>query len=124
MFRDSLVLTGGTSVLISRADRGIELAQCPYLLEWDIRRRLVFQLCRYFSAYSCLYTAKLPLHGLHYMIRLEPELPLQFLEGSRSAESIHADNILGFADISLPAEGGSLFHGNSRFHFRGRTLFR
>src|SRR6476646_10789335 len=53
---------------------------------------------------------------------LEAELLLQFLEGSRGAERLHADHVAAGADVPLPSKRGALFDGDPRLH-RSREYF-
>src|SRR6187200_1734993 len=48
----------------------------------------------------------------------EAELLLQFLEGSRGAERLHADHVAAGADVALPSKRGALFDGNPRLDRR------
>jgi hypothetical protein len=46
---------------------------------------------------------------------LETEPALQFLKRRRRAESLHADDAAGGADIPIPAEHRALLDGDTRF---------
>src|SRR5262245_25459241 len=54
----------------------------------------------------------------HHARWLKAELLLQFFEGSRSAERLHADHVAAGADVTLPSKRGPLFDGDSRRHRR------
>src|SRR5262245_50964655 len=62
--------------------------------------------------------AQLLLCGRNYLVRLEPELPLQFLEWRRSPERAHADHLTGGTEIPLPPQSGGLLDGDARRHVR------
>src|SRR5215470_17857529 len=62
--------------------------------------------------------AQLLLCGRDYLIWLEPELPLQFLEWRRSPEGMHANDLTGGADVSVPSQSRSLLDSDARRHVR------
>src|SRR5262249_15071234 len=57
--------------------------------------------------------------GRHNPVWLEAELSLEFLERCRGPEGLHATDTARRANVTLPSQGGALFHGDTGLH-RGR----
>ena len=54
-------------------------------------------------------------------VRVEAELPLEFLERGRGAECLHADDRARFAHVALPTQRRGLLDGDAGFDFAGQN---
>src|SRR4051812_22653162 len=66
---------------------------------------------------------ELLLGGCHDARGLETELFLQFLQGGRRAEGLHADHVAARTNITLPSQCRALFDGNPRGNGRREYFF-